>query len=173
MSLRRLLSLVLLLPALALAEAPVAPATPGVELIVPGKAPSRLDAAALAALPLAEVTKASHEEVPARWSGVALVDVLRQAGVPLGKELRGPHHATLVRVTAADGYQVVFSLAELDAGFGNRRVLLVHQRDGKPLAEDGPFRLVVPDDQRAGRWLRNLRKIEVIDVATSHAANEH
>jgi hypothetical protein len=67
-----------------------------------------------------------------------------------------------VMAEAADGYRVVFSLAEMDPGIGSAEVLVADTLDGKPLAEgQGPFRLVVPGDRRAARWLRALKSIRV------------
>jgi hypothetical protein len=65
---------------------------------------------------------------------------------------------------AADGYQVVFSLTELDAAFGGRNVVLVDRQDGHPLSQkDGPLRLVVGGDKRPARWIREVETIEVVD----------
>lgn len=74
---------------------------------------------------------------------------------------------TIVRVTASDHYQVVFSLAELDAALGNEQVILADTQDGHPLTKDGPFRLVVPGDKRPARWIRNVTTIEVTNSATA------
>lgn len=62
----------------------------------------RVDAAKLAASPR-RVLDAADQGTPAHWEGVALADLLCEAGVPLGDALRGRHLATYMRVTAADG----------------------------------------------------------------------
>ncbi|MFT3807553.1 molybdopterin-dependent oxidoreductase [Arenimonas sp.] len=127
-----------------------------------------MDATVFEGLPRREVSAGSHGDKPSRWQGVALADVLRNAGVPMDKALRGAHLAKYVRITASDGYQVVFGLAELDADFGKAEVLLVDRHEDQPLTkEDGPYRLVVPGDARAGRWVRNVVRIEVLDAATT------
>ena len=138
---------------------------PTLRVVVDGKT-TVLDHAALAALPPAKVTAAAHDEKPAVWSGVALADVLRHAGA-LDKPLRGKGLALFVRVTATDHYQAVFALAELDPSIGGRTVLLADARDGQPLAGDGPFRLVVPEDKRAARWVRGIVSVEVVDGAAA------
>jgi DMSO/TMAO reductase YedYZ molybdopterin-dependent catalytic subunit len=153
-------------------EAPAA--TPSFAWVMPGKPESRMDAASLANGPRTSVTAATHDQAPSDWEGVALIDLLRQSGAPVDKQLRGAALATIVRATASDGYQVVFTLAELDAAFGKARVLVADSHDGKPLgAEDGPFRLVVPGDARAGRWLRKLVRIEVLSVRSTPATASH
>jgi hypothetical protein len=43
-----------------------------------------------------------------------LAEVLRVAGVTLGKDLKGPLLANGLIVEAADGYRVVFALPEID-----------------------------------------------------------
>jgi len=96
------------------------------------------------------------------YEGVALAELLQRAGVPHGEELGGPWLAAYVVAAAADGYRAVFSLAELDAGFGDSQVLVADTLDGAPLAEGlGPFRLIVPGDKRAARWVRTLKSITV------------
>ena len=97
------------------------------------------------------------------FEGVLLRDVLAKAGVPLGEKLHGPAALTsFVLATALDRYQVVFSIAELDAGFTDQVILLADRRDGKPLdAKAGPLQIVVPHEKRAGRWIRQVNRLEV------------
>jgi hypothetical protein len=67
-----------------------------------------------------------------------------------------------VLVEAADGYRAVFALPELDAGFTDRKIYLATMRDGKPLSEkEGPFRIVVPDDKRPARWVRQVTALRI------------
>ena len=76
---------------------------------------------------------------------------------------------TLVVVAdAADGYRVVFSLAELDGDFAGEQVIVADSTDGKSLdAHHGPLQLVVPGDKRQGRWVRMLKSISVQSFAES------
>ena len=65
--------------------------------------------------------------------------------------------ALYLLVEAADGYRVVFALPELDPAFTERVVLLADHRDGQPLTPaEGPLRLVVPDEKRQARWVRQV-----------------
>jgi DMSO/TMAO reductase YedYZ molybdopterin-dependent catalytic subunit len=101
-----------------------------------------------------------------RSEGVALQEILRKAGVPQGDALRGPAMATYVLAEAADGYRVVFSLAELDAGIADSEVMVADTMDGTPLGGKlGPFRLVAPHEKRPARWVRMLRSITVVRAA--------
>ena len=113
----------------------------------------------------------AHNGQDAQYSGVALRDVLIAAGVPLGQHrTRGPQLAKYVLANSADGYHTVFALAELDAEYAERDILVADRRDGGPLdAKEGPFRLVVPGEGMQGRWARMLISIEVHAAAPATA----
>ncbi len=70
-------------------------------------------AADLARMPRATVT-AKNGDIEVVCEGVWLHGVLQRAGVPSGTELRGEALSTCVLAEATDGYQVVFSVADLD-----------------------------------------------------------
>jgi hypothetical protein len=123
------------------------------------------DAATLAMLPRRTLRAGVHDQPATEWSGVSLVDLLRKAGAPSGKTLRGKAMALVVRVMASDGYVVVFSLGELDADFGKREVLIADRHAGQALGADGPLRLVVVGDAHGARWVRNIERIEVVSAA--------
>src|SRR5215475_12734315 len=111
----------------------------------------------LAKLPRREVRARDRDGAEVTFAGVALVDLLRLAGVPLGEKLRGNNMALYLLIEAADGYRVVFALPELDPAFTERVVLLADHRDGQPLTTtEGPLRLVVPDEKRHARWVRQV-----------------
>jgi hypothetical protein len=123
--------------------------------------PVPLDAATLAALPRETVDADAHGHA-LTCEGVPLVALLRKAGAMPDSELRGALLARVVRADARDGYRVVFSLGELDPATGGRRVFVVDRCDGKPLGDDvGPLRLIVPDDARPARRVRQLESITV------------
>lgn len=139
-------------------------AVPSITVTGDVPAPLTLTAAGLAKMPR-ETVRASNEGVEIRYEGVWLHEVLRTAGAPAGTALRGKAMTTYVLVEAADGYQVLFSLAEIDPLFGNLQVLLADSADGKPLfGMQGPFRLVVSKEQRGARAVRMVSKIQVIQV---------
>ena len=119
----------------------------------------------LVAMSAREVTVTEpHGQQVARYRGVPLLQVLASVGAPTGDALRGKALALHVRAEASDGYVVTFSLAELDPAVGATDAILAFEREGQPLGSDvGPFRLVVPSDKRAARWVRNLIKLTVLD----------
>jgi hypothetical protein len=76
--------------------------------------------------------------------------------------------ASYVLAEAADGYRVVFSLAELDSGILDSEVMVADTMDGAPLGEkQGPFRLVAPHEKRSARWVRMLKSITVARASGS------
>lgn len=114
--------------------------------------PLNLYAADLAKMKRSAVTMKDHDGSTRPYAGVAIRDILEQAGATTGKELRGKNLAKFLVVKCADGYEVVFSLAELDSSFNDRLVILADESAGKPLpADKGPFRVIVPDEKRPAR----------------------
>jgi DMSO/TMAO reductase YedYZ molybdopterin-dependent catalytic subunit len=128
------------------------------------KEPLTLTADDLSKMPRATVrTKSNGLEVV--YEGVPLHEVLKRAGVPLGSELRGKALASYLLASAEDGYQVVFSIAELDPAFTDSVMLLADTADGKPLfGAQGRFRLVVAKDKPGARSVRMLTKLEVVQL---------
>ena len=97
------------------------------------------------------------------FTGVPLIVLLEKAGATTGKELRGENLTKYLLVQAADGYEVVFSLAEIDPEFTNQVLLLATEKDGNPLpAGEGPFRIIVPNDKKQARWIREVRSMRVV-----------
>ncbi|HTR37540.1 MAG TPA: molybdopterin-dependent oxidoreductase [Bryobacteraceae bacterium] len=137
---------------------------PSVEVTGAVKQPLTLTAESLAKFPRATV-KTTNQGIETTYEGVWLTEILRRAGVPQGEQLRGRALASYVLAQAQDGYQVVFSLAELDPSFAGGGVLLVDTANGKPLfGEQGRFRLVAPQDKPGARSVRMLTKLEVVSL---------
>ena len=118
---------------------------------------------------LAKMTRATvrtmNNGMETVYEGVWLHEVLKKAGVPQGNELRGKALAGYVLAEAQDGYQVVFSLGELDPAFIDNEILLADIANGKPLfGAQGRFRLVVPKDKPGARSVRMLTKLEVVQL---------
>ncbi len=126
--------------------------------------PLTLTAADLAKMPRATV-KTKSDGLEVSYEGVWLHEILKAAGVPSGTDLRGKALASYVTAEAKDGYQAVFSLAELDPVFTENQVLLADSADGKPLVgAQGPFRLVAPKDKRGARSVRMLTRLDVVQL---------
>lgn len=115
----------------------------------------------LAALPHSTVTVWNeHAKANQTYSGVPLVDLLDMLGVPdkpRGKDLR----LYLVAV-GSDGYEVVYSLGEVEPDVHNGTVIVADSEGGKALASDGPLQLVATGEKRPARWVHNLVAIHVL-----------
>jgi DMSO/TMAO reductase YedYZ molybdopterin-dependent catalytic subunit len=124
--------------------------------------PLSLNAADFAKLPHQTVRAKGHDGVESQYQGVALIEILARAGVPVGKELRGKAMGLFVVVEASDGYRAVYALAELDSEFTDRVILLADRRDDKLLpAQAGPLQVVVPGEKKHARWVRQVIRLKV------------
>jgi hypothetical protein len=122
-----------------------------------------LKAKDLDAMPQVSAPVVQEDGSTSTYSGVLLRAILEKVGAPIGKLLRGKSMASYVLARARDGYEVMFTLPELDASFGNERVLLVYKQDGKPLfGYEGPFRILCPDDKAGARSIRMLASLEIV-----------
>lgn len=124
-----------------------------------------LNRADLESLPHLTVTASEHGSPPVSFEGVALKSVLEKAGVTFGEAMRGKRLTNCLLVEAADGYRVVIALPELDPAFTDKQIVLAFLRDGKPLdKKEGPYRIVIPDEKRMARWVRQVTALKIVDV---------
>ena len=125
--------------------------------------PLTLTVADLAKMPRETVNLAEPDGSKIAYEGVPLIEILKKAGVAFGKEMRGKALAGYLLVEARDGYEVVFSLGELDPELAGTRVIVADRHDGQPLAaQQGPIRLVVASDKRPARSVRMVEKLHVM-----------
>ncbi|AKD55719.1 molybdopterin-dependent oxidoreductase [Spirosoma radiotolerans] len=114
-------------------------------------------------LPHIEHQGKDHDGQEHTYTGVPLATLLKQVDAPLGGRLRGKALANYLLVGAKDGYQVVFALPELDSVFTKQVIFLADRRDGQPLpAEQGPYRIVVPQETKQARWVRQVTTLTVL-----------
>jgi hypothetical protein len=105
-----------------------------------------------------------HTDAEETYSGVPLVALLAKVNAPVGSELRKEAFTDFVIATGTDGYSVLLSLPEIDPTFHAGQVIVADTRDGQPLASSGPFQLIVTDDKRPARWVRNLISIVLVSA---------
>ena len=99
------------------------------------------------------------------YEGVLVSDILSRAGVATGGQMRSPTLTMYVVATAKDGYQVVLSVGELDNPLSNANIIVADTLDGQPLpANVGPLRLILPKDARSVRNVRQLERLEVVQI---------
>ncbi|MXV15077.1 molybdopterin-dependent oxidoreductase [Hufsiella ginkgonis] len=114
-------------------------------------------------LPHTTVIRKDRDGKDHRYGGIIVSDLLLKAGVTLGKDLKGENLTKYVMVEASDGYQVIFALAELDKEFTDRAIILADEMDGKPLpAGDGPFRIIVQDEKKPARCVKQVTGIRIL-----------
>jgi len=115
---------------------------------------------------LPHVKVATHgAENSATFEGVALKTILEKGGVEFGHSMRGKRLASCLLVEAADGYSAVIALPEIDPDFTDKQIVLAFLQDGKPLdAKAGPHQIVIPDEKRMARWVRQVTTLKIVDV---------
>lgn len=101
-------------------------------------------------------------ETTVRYGGVLLADLLEHAGI--GRLEPRAQRRSAIFAIASDNYQAAFSWGEIFNSEAGTRILVIDERDGKPLgAAEGPLSLAVFSDQRFGprhvKWLTQLRVV--------------
>jgi hypothetical protein len=140
------------------------PAPTSIVVRIAGKPDSVLSAEDLAKMPQHTMRVKVHEK-EVEYQGVFLADILKSVGTPMGKDLRGKALSSYVLATARDGYQIVYSLAELDPALTEGDALIAEKSDGKPLGPThGPFQIVMPHDKRPARSVRMLERIDILQL---------
>lgn len=102
------------------------------------------------------------------YEGVLLSDILKKAGAGRGHG-HGTTLTSVVVATAHDGYQVVFSMGEIDPSISASEILVADRQDGRDLPDDeGPFRIVPPRDLHGSRGVRALARLELRSLSHDH-----
>jgi hypothetical protein len=82
-------------------------------------------------------------------------------GLVTGLSLGVSAQDAVVQIKGAD--RVAFGIAEFDPAFTDRVAILVDRKDGGVLAANAlPFQLVITDEKRPARWVRQVVSIEVV-----------
>lgn len=103
-----------------------------------------------------------HTKADETYSGVRVADLLAKMDAPLGNKMRGAALSAYLVATGSDNYVAVLALAEADPSFHPGEVIIADAMNGQPLdAKSGPFKLVVTEDKRPARWVRNLVSLEL------------
>ncbi|HEY1062534.1 MAG TPA: molybdopterin-dependent oxidoreductase [Daejeonella sp.] len=106
-----------------------------------------------------------HDLKTHEYSGPLLSDFLSYAGVILGEPAKKQTVSGYITIRARDNYKCVFALAELDPLFSSSSIIIAGKMDGKALSENnGPYQIIAPSDKKHGRWIRQVRSIELHTV---------
>jgi hypothetical protein len=105
------------------------------------------------------------------FQAVPLESVLRCVGVEPGDMNaakpadKRPGWKLAVVATATDGFQAIFSVAEVFHDMGRTEAYVATREKGNRLDDSsGPFRLIVPTDEEGSRSVRNLERLTVLDL---------
>jgi len=117
--------------------------------------------ATLAPLPHKTITVFNeHQKVNQTYSGVPLMELLKKLGVP--DNPHGKDFKLYLIAAGSDGYQVVYSVAEVNPDVHDGTVMVADAMDGKPIGNSGPLQLVATGETRPARWVRNLVAVAVL-----------
>lgn len=114
-------------------------------------------------LPMRKATIKGHDGEASTYRGAWLKEGLKLDCASFSSMDKKTMVRSAVRVGAADGYSALIALTETDSSFRERPVMLAWIKNGKPMeTHDGPFQLIVPDDMRHARDVRQVTSLEVI-----------
>jgi hypothetical protein len=106
------------------------------------------------------------------YTGFSLWGLLNSSAVGLitDPSVKNDILSRYVVATGSDGYKALFSMGELDPGFGGNPTSFIALSEtvggvSSPLTADGFARIVVPGDARGGRYVPNLTSLEVFSAA--------
>ena len=106
-----------------------------------------------------------HDHKTHEFSGPLLSDFLSNAGVILGEPAKKQTVSSYIIIRAKDNYKCLIALAELDPLFSSSDIIIASKMDGKALSEkNGPYQIIVPNDKKHGRWIRQVKSIEIHTV---------
>jgi len=119
----------------------------------------------LKALPQRTLTvKNGHTGAEETYSGVAVGDLLAKLGFAFDNASAKRTYHSYVRAEGTDGYWVLYSASELTPTLRETESLIATGVDGKPLGEEGAFKIVVAGERRPARWVRNLQSLTVVTL---------
>ncbi|WES98500.1 molybdopterin-dependent oxidoreductase [Chryseobacterium arthrosphaerae] len=136
----------------------------GFRLKVSGEVPDPLELSLtdLSEMPRKEASLKNKDGSIHKYTDVSVQDILAKAGAPSGKALHGENISKYLLAKCTDGYQVLFSLAELDASIADKNVIVADTVDGKPLPESkGPLRLIAEGEKKPARSSYQLEALVV------------
>jgi hypothetical protein len=142
------------------AHASTSPST-SLTLTIDGKS-TVLSVAELQAIPQKTITvQNAHTKQEETYSGVSLGDLLAKYGLPVNQTTHKKMLHGYLIAEGTDKYWVLYSLTEIEGSEHNGDVIVATSMSGKPLGDDGEFKLVDSGDKKPERWVRNLSAITV------------
>ena len=141
-----------------------APQSTSLALTVAGKT-TAYTVADLQAMPQKTVTvHNAHANTEETYTGVLVSDLLARLGAsPEKLGNKGIYHSYL-KAEGMDSYWVLFSATEIEPTMHKATAIVALTVGGKPIGEDGQFKLVASEDVHPARWVRNLKSLEFVTV---------
>jgi hypothetical protein len=104
-----------------------------------------------------------HTNADETYSGVPVSELVKRSEPALatGEKPKVRPLMTILIFGATDKYRIALTLCDADPSCRNGMALVADQQDSKPLATDGAFKLIVTEDKKPQRWVRNLTSIEI------------
>jgi hypothetical protein len=143
----------------AVTPASTTPTSTRLTITVEGKA-ATLSVADLQAMPQKTITVHNeHTKMHETYSGVLLSDLLAKYGFAVSQTTHRKMLRSYVVAEGMDKYWVLYSATEVEGSEHAGDVIVATTMGGKPLGEDGQFKLVSSEDKKPQRWVRNLTAI--------------
>ena len=134
--------------------------------------PLSLTLSNLQEMPQGKVRAREKDSSEVAFEGFRFFEVVRRAKPRLSELCCSNEINRVVVITAADGYQALLSLPELDPRFTSREIALIYRRQGEPLGpRQGPLEIVAPDDKIHARWVHQVTRIDVLPLGDLGAAS--
>ena len=90
-----------------------------------------------------------------RFQGVPLIKLFENAKIKADID-------TVILISAPDGYRSLLSSGEIFLSPYGGRIIIADKANGQSLKRGGKFCLILPDDLMADRWVKAVKKIEII-----------
>ncbi len=147
-------------------QMPMKPSVPSTTLTVTidGKA-TTLSVGDLQAMPQTTLTaKNGHNGKDESYTGVAVGDLLAKLGFTFDNKTAKRTYHSYVKAEGTDGYWVLYSASELTPVLRETASIVALTVDGKPLGDEGAFKMVIGGEKRPARWVRNLKALTVVTL---------
>jgi hypothetical protein len=106
----------------------------------------------------------AHTKMDESYSGVGVSDLLAKYGVTTEGGGAKRVYRSYVKAEGTDHYWVIYSASELEPSLHATDAIVALSADGKPLGEDGAFKLVTGSEKKPARWVRNLTALTLVTV---------
>jgi len=102
-----------------------------------------------------------HSKADETYAGVPVSELAKRAEPTLVSGDKGKIKPLMLALVfgGTDNYHVVLTMCDIDPSCRNGMVIVADQQDGKTIGTDGAFKLIVTEDKKPQRWVRNLNSI--------------